>query len=83
MANKKLVVSVGPAGTENRPLSVHQSPRTVMLANEFVGKFVVFSPAGNIITQPTDNELEATEYAKSLAKSGKAAVVMTVVAQYT
>lgn len=48
----------------------------------FVGKFVVFSPVGNQLTQPIDSITEAENYARTLAASGKPAVVMAVVAQF-
>lgn len=57
-------------------------PAKLVGKGPFVGKYVVFTPVGNQLTQPMDTA-QADTFAKKLLAEKKACVIMLVVSQHT
>lgn len=73
----------GEAVPPNRSSLFRAGPVTlVQPPDSFVGKFVVFSPVGNQLSQPIADRKEALAFALALKADGKPAVLMTIVDQF-
>lgn len=58
------------------PVALVRSPES------FIGKFVVFCPVGNQLSQPIKDRKEALAFALALKADGKPAVLMEVLDQF-
>jgi hypothetical protein len=79
---KKLEVSVEPAnvGQEALKLPIKPTqPNLIQRSSGLMGAFVVFSPAGNVLSQPFHTMGEALALAEQLLQNNQPSVVMTIV----